>query len=80
MNKPQIKKGMNTFVGCDVGEDRAGTLKGCEPYWSQYNELVRLGYLQSKPDENQKNRTWFSLTEKGKTHVARLESYYAGMF
>jgi len=74
MTKPRLKVGMNTFVGCEVGEKRAGLLKGTKEFEVKTN-LVATGYLQIV--EIEKNRTWFALTVKGKEHVSRLENFYA---
>lgn len=73
MNKPRLKSGMTTFVGCEVGEKRSGLLKGTKDYEVK-TKLVKLGYLQVIEIEN--SRVWFALTVKGKEHVSRLENFY----
>jgi hypothetical protein len=76
MRKATLKKGMSTFVGCDVGERRLGRSKAAAG-GEVYNALVKSGYLTAT-DEG--TRVWYALTNKGKTHVARVEAYYAKLF
>lgn len=77
MKKPSIKKGMSVFVGCHIGEKRVGTLKSLLTPEHDYIKLEVAGYLTSDDDGK---RRWFSLTSKGKQHVARVEKFYASKF
>lgn len=76
---------METFMGCGVGELRLEVLKSCiesprhAAHYVKYQELLRLGYLQSVPAKDCKY-AGYALTEKGKKHVKRLEDFYAAAF
>jgi hypothetical protein len=67
------KKGMHTFMGCQIGEKRAGLLPGTEEY-DNFLGLVKKGLLEVVEEEH--NRKWFALTKKGKDHVRKLEEKY----
>jgi hypothetical protein len=76
MKAPRLKKKMSTFVGCDVGERRLGTLKSLYDKDTDLKKLVELGYLSA---ENEGSRVWLALTSKGKQHVLPRERYWSAM-
>jgi hypothetical protein len=61
-----MKKGMQTFVGCKVGERRSGILRNAEGYLKPFLARVQEGYLNAEDDGK---RIWFSLTDKGASYV-----------
>lgn len=75
MTLPRIKPGMNTFMGCDVGERRAGYRIGGLAH-SIAQTLVLEGFLQRLDIENNRYQ-WYALTEKGKAHLSAREAYRA---
>ncbi len=75
--KPKIKKGMSTFLGCYPGELRL-SYRTNQYSSSIYPELVTAGLIEVVPaNEPSEGYTGLALTDKGKSHVAPLESFYA---
>lgn len=72
----KIKKGMTTFVGCEVGEKRLGLLKKVFDADKNYQSLIKQGFLKSALDVKD-NRIWLALTEKGKQHVLQFEKRWS---
>ena len=80
--KPRVAKALQTFLGCQVGEERMALLNSClDPndssyrYYEKWVKEVRKGNLKTKLSECGK-RTVFMLTPKGKKLVKRLEDWY----
>lgn len=80
--KPRVSKALQTFVGCQVGEERMHLLNSClDPnrrdykYYEKWVKEVKKGNLSTKPNEKG-DRTIFMLTPKGKNIVRRLEEWY----
>lgn len=71
---PSLKKGMSTFVGCDVGERRLGLLRSCFDEDKVVQPLVKQGLLSAQTEDG---RVWLALTVKGKNHVASREKYWS---
>lgn len=74
MRAPRLKKGMTTFVGCDVGERRLGLLERCFDEDKVMQSLFKQGLLSAQIEDG---RVWLALTVKGKNHVARREKYWS---
>lgn len=74
MRIPALKKGMTTFVGCDVGERRLGLLQRAFDADSNIQNLFKQGLLSATLEDG---RVWLALTEKGKRHVIPREKYWS---
>lgn len=74
MRMPSLKKGMSTFVGCDVGEKRLGLLQRTFEADSNIQNLFKQGLLSATTEDG---RVWLALTEKGKRHVIPREKYWS---
>lgn len=74
MRRPTLKKGMSTFVGCDVGERRLGLLESAFEADSNIQNLFKQGLLSATLEDG---RVWLALTEKGKRHVLPREKYWS---
>lgn len=74
MRAPSLKKGMTTFVGCDVGERRLGLLRRCFDEDEVIQSLVKQKLLSATLVDG---RVWLALTVKGKNHVAPREKYWS---
>lgn len=76
MTTPSVKKGMKTFAGCQINEEHLG-LHISVVHKAAYSYLQALVHLKYLTYREQKNYVWFSLTEKGKAHLQKLEAFYA---
>lgn len=74
MRRPTLKKGMSTFVGCDVGERRLGLLRRAFDADETIQSLCKQKLLSATLEDG---RVWLSLTEKGKLHVMPREKYWS---
>lgn len=74
MRAPRLKKGMSTFVGCDVGDRRLGLIERCFNEDKVMQSLFKQGLLSAQLEDG---RVWLALTVKGKNHVAPREKYWS---
>lgn len=74
MRTPKLKKGMSTFVGCDIGERRLGVLPSCFDRDQTLQSLFKQGLLSAQTEDG---RVWLALTVKGKNHVSSREKYWS---
>jgi len=75
--KPRITKGMDTFMGCAVGELRLSTLRSCYP-GSIYEKLEKRGLIMIVQDnKDPKHYIGLAVTAAGKDHIRPLENFYA---
>lgn len=70
LNHRSLKAELKTFMGCDVGEQRAGVLTRSSQY-EKYRRLCADGLLQIICFDGKYN--WFGLTEKGKNLLRPFE-------
>ena len=74
MPKYSLKKGMTTFVGCTVGEQRLSLLPRTFDADKDIQSLVKQGLLSTTIEEG---RIWLALTAKGNRYIISREKYWS---